>query len=66
MKKLTCILAVMLMLCLCTIAYAAAPAFKRVWEHYGLGWFVDDVDEDTGGSGYQGIVYIRILEEQAA
>ena len=25
MKKLTCILAVMLMLCLCTIAYAADP-----------------------------------------
>ncbi len=35
---------------LIVINAAAAPAFKRVWEHYGLGWFVDDVDEDTGGS----------------
>lgn len=35
---------------LIVINTAAAPAFKRVWEQYGLGWFVDDVDEDTGGS----------------
>lgn len=35
---------------LIVINAAAAPAFKRVWEHYGLGWFVDDVDEDTNGS----------------
>ena len=35
---------------LIVINAAAAPAFKRAWEHYGLGWFVDDVDEDTGGS----------------
>ena len=35
---------------LIVINAAAAPAFKRVWEHYGLGWFVDDVDEDTSGS----------------
>ena len=35
---------------LIVINAAAVPAFKRVWEQYGLGWFVDDVDEDTGGS----------------
>lgn len=35
---------------LIVINAAAAPAFKRVWEQYGIGWFVDDVDEDTGGS----------------
>lgn len=35
---------------LIVINAAAVPAFKRVWERYGLGWFVDDVDEDTGGS----------------
>ena len=29
---------------------AAAATFKRVWGQHGLGWFVDDVDEDTGGS----------------
>lgn len=35
---------------LIVINAAAVPAFKPVWEQYGLGWFVDDVDEDTGGS----------------
>lgn len=35
---------------LIVINTAAAPAFKRIWEQHGLGWFVDDVDEDTGGS----------------
>ena len=35
---------------LIVINAAAAPAFKRVWEQYGLGWFVDDVDEDVNGS----------------
>ena len=35
---------------LIVINAAAVPAFKRVWERYGLGWFVDDVDEDTNGS----------------
>lgn len=35
---------------LIVINTAAAPAFKRVWEQYGLGWFVDEVDEDTDGS----------------
>lgn len=35
---------------LIVINAAAAPTFKRIWEQHGLGWFVDDVDEDTGGS----------------
>ena len=35
---------------LIVINAAAVPTFKRVWEQYGLGWFVDDVDEDAGGS----------------
>lgn len=35
---------------LIVINTAAAPAFKRIWEQHGLGWFVDDVDEDIDGS----------------
>lgn len=35
---------------LIVINAAAVPAFKRVWEQHGLGWFVDDVDEDINGS----------------
>ena len=35
---------------LIVINAAAAPTFKRIWEQHGLGWFVDDVDEDTNGS----------------
>ena len=35
---------------LSVINAAAAPTFKRIWEQHGLGWFVDDVDEDAGGS----------------
>lgn len=35
---------------LIVINAAAVPTFKRIWEQHGLGWFVDDVDEDTGGS----------------
>lgn len=35
---------------LIVINTAAAPAFKRIWEQHGLGWFVDDVDEDLDGS----------------
>ena len=35
---------------LIVINTAAAPAFKRIWEQHGLGWFVDDVDDDVDGS----------------
>ena len=35
---------------LIVINAAAVPTFKRIWEQHGLGWFVDDVDEDTNGS----------------
>ena len=35
---------------LIVINAAAAPAFKRVWEQYGPGWFVDDVGEGANGS----------------
>ena len=52
MKKLVCILAVMLMLCLCTIAYAAAPVTLDITAL--------DYQTGNGGSGYQGIVYMRI------
>ena len=49
MKKLTCILAVMLMLCLCTIAYAADPVTLDITAlDYQTGKAILKLLQDTG------------------